>query len=57
MGAETEIFRSHRLSSRGAYLRETPNRGRFTTPSDGGGLFLNLFPNNRVGRAAQRLGV
>ena len=57
MGTETERFRSHRLSSRGAYLWETPNRGRFTILPDGGHLFLILFSNNRVGRAAQRLGV
>ena len=35
-GTGTEIFRSHRLRSRGAYLWETPNRGRLTTLSDGG---------------------
>ena len=57
MGTETERFRSHRLSSRGAYLWETPSRGRFTTLSDGGRFFLNLFSKNRVGRAAQRVGV
>ena len=56
-GTGTERLRSHRLSSRGAYLWETPNRGRFATLSDGGRLFLNLFSNDRVGRAAQRLGV
>ena len=57
VGTEIERFRSHRLSFRGAYLWETPSRGRFTTLSDGGRLFLNLFSNNRLGRAAQRLGV
>ena len=29
-GTDTERFRSHRLSSRGGYLWETPSRGRFT---------------------------
>ena len=53
----TKLLQRHRLSSRGAYLLETPSRGRFTTLSDGGRLFLNLFSNERVGRAAQRLGV
>ena len=53
----TNLVRSHRLSSRGAYLRETPSRGRFADRSDGGRLFLNLFSNDRVGRAAPRLGV
>ena len=57
MGTETERFLSHSLSSRGAYLWETPSRGHFTTLSDGGRLILNLFSNNRVGRAAQSLGV
>ena len=38
----TRLLRTHRLSSRGAYLWETPSRGRFTTLSDGGRLFLNL---------------
>ena len=51
------LFPSHRPSSRGAYLWETPSRGRCTAQSDGGRLFLNLFSNERVGRAAQRLGV
>ena len=51
-----KILRSHRLSSRGAYLWQTPSGGRFTALSDGGRLFLNLS-NDRVGRAAQRLGV
>ena len=41
----------------GAYLWETTSRGRFATLSDGGRLFLNLFSNDCVGRAAQRLGV
>ena len=53
----TKLLRSHRLSSRGAYLWQTPSRGRFTTLSDGGHLFLNLFSNDRVRRASQRLGV
>ena len=53
----TDLLRSHRLSSRGVYLWETPSRGCFATLSDGGRLFLNLFSNDRVGRAAQRLGV
>ena len=53
----THQLRSHRLSSRAALLWETPSRGRSTTFSDGGRLFLNLFSNDRVGRAAQRLGV
>ena len=53
----TKLLQSHRLSSRAAYLFETPSRGRFTSLSDGGRLFLNLFSNERVGRAAQRLGV
>ena len=48
--------RSHRLSSQGAYLWETPSPGRFTTVSDGGRLFLNLFTNKRVARADQRIG-
>ena len=39
----TNLLRSQRLSSRGACLWETPSRGRFTTLSDGGRLFLNLF--------------
>ena len=47
---------THRLSSRGAHLWETPSRGRFTTLADGGRLFLNLFSNDRVSRAAQKLG-
>ena len=50
------LFPSHRLNSRGAYLWVTPSRGRFTGLSDGGRLFL-IFSNERVGRAAQRLGV
>ena len=53
----THLLLSHRLSSRGAYLRETPSGRRFATLSDGGRLFLNLFSSDRVGRAAQRLGV
>ena len=47
-----KLLRSHRLSSRGAYLWQTPSRGRFTTLSDGGRLFLHLFSNDRLGRAA-----
>ena len=53
----TNLLRSHRLSCRGAYLWETQSRGRFSTLSDSGRLFLNLSSNDRVGRAAQRLGV
>ena len=53
----TNPLRSHRLGSRGAYLWETPSRGRFAALSDGGRLFLNLFWDGRVGPAAQRLGV
>ena len=34
---------NHILSSRGAYLWETPRRGRSATLSDGGRLFLHLF--------------
>ena len=44
----THLLRSHRLSSRGE---------RFTTLSDDDRLFLNLFSNDRVDRAVQRLGV
>ena len=47
----THLLRSHRLSSRGGYLWETPSRGRFTT------LSWTFFSNHRVGRAAHRLGV
>ena len=53
----TNLLRSHRLSSRGKNLWETPSRGRFAALFDGGRLFLNLFSNDHVGRAAQRLGV
>ena len=53
----TNLLRSHRLSSRGAYLWETPSRGRFAALSDGGRLFLNLFSNERVGCATQKFGV
>ena len=45
--SEIERFRNHRLSSRGAYLWETPNRGRFTTLSDGGRLFIIFFEYSR----------
>ena len=53
----TTLLQSHRRSSRAAYLWETPSRGCFATPSDGCRHFLNLFSNDRVGCAAQRLGV
>ena len=39
----TNLLRSHRLSSRGAYLWETPSRGRFATLSDGGRLPESFF--------------
>ena len=45
--SEIERFRNHGLSSRGAYLWETPNRGRFTTLSDGGRLFLIFLEYSR----------
>ena len=50
--SQLTYFEATRLSSRGAYPWETPSRGRFTTMSGGGRLFLNLVSNDRVGRAA-----